>query len=74
MPRRAERNRTDDKSGAPDRLSEIVTVLLKLDVTSFGVPVAYRGYPRRVEEIRSGREPGIAAEEVIARARRIVGR
>ena len=29
---------------------------------------------RRVEDIRSGREPGISGEEVMARARKIVGR
>ena len=29
---------------------------------------------RRVEDIRSGREPGIPGEEVMARARKIVGR
>jgi putative addiction module component (TIGR02574 family) len=29
---------------------------------------------RRVEDIRSGREPGIDGEEVMARARKLVGR
>lgn len=29
---------------------------------------------RRVEDIRSGREPGIDGEEVMARVRKIVGR
>ena len=29
---------------------------------------------RRLEDIRSGREPGIPGEEVMARARKIVGR
>ena len=29
---------------------------------------------RRVEDIRSGREPGLDGEEVMARARKLVGR
>jgi hypothetical protein len=29
---------------------------------------------RRVEDIRSGREPGVDGEEVMAKARRIIGR
>lgn len=35
---------------------------------------AWRAEIRRVGDIQSGREPGIPGEEVMARARKIVGR
>jgi putative addiction module component (TIGR02574 family) len=60
-----------------DTVAELVDriMLAKYGVADEPLSPAWREVVhRRVEDIRSGREPGIDGEEVMARARKLVGR
>ena len=60
-----------------DAVSELVDriMLAKHGVDKTPLTPAWREeIRRRVEDIRSGREPGLDGEEVMARARKLVGK
>ena len=60
-----------------DTIAELVDrlMLAKHGVDDAPLPPAWRDeIRRRVDDIRSGREPGIDGEEVMARMRKSVGR
>lgn len=60
-----------------DTVAELVDriLLAKHGVDETALSSAWREtIHRRVEDIRSGREPGLDGDEVMARARQIVGR
>jgi len=61
----------------PDAVAELVDriLLARHGIDDTGLDPATQAVLRqRVDDIRSGREPGIDGDEVMARARRIVGR